>query len=80
MDDVCRQVFADVEAYLDGDLDEDACHRLEEHATGCPSCLDEMERIRRTIGMCRDVGQRPLPDGVRDRARAAVRRLLSGGE
>jgi anti-sigma factor RsiW len=72
----CRRVFSEVEAYLDGDLDASACRRLEEHAAGCASCASAMERLRRTIGTCREAGRAPLPDAVRARARTAVRRLL----
>lgn len=78
MDDMCRRVFTEVEAYLDGELDVGACRRLEEHAARCPACARDINRLRHTIGMCRDAGRMPLPDAVRDKARAAVRRLLSG--
>ena len=79
MNETCRRVLADVEAYLDGDLDGSACRGLEEHAAGCASCAGDVQRLRRTIGMCRDAGRAPLPDAVRERARAAVRRLLERG-
>jgi len=77
MDEECRQLFADVEAYLDGELDDHACRRLEQHAAACATCAREVEHLRRTIGMCRKAGQAQLPDDVRARARAAVRRLLA---
>jgi len=76
MNENCRRVLSDVEAYLDGDLDESACRRLEDHAAACASCAGDLERLRRTIGTCRDAGREPLPVAVRERARAAVRRLL----
>jgi anti-sigma factor RsiW len=79
MKESCRRILSDVEAYLDGDLDESACRRLEAHAAGCVSCAADVERLRRTIGICRDAGRAPLPDAVRERARAAVRRLLGKG-
>ena len=77
MNETCRGVLSDVEAYLDGELDADACRRLEAHAEGCSACADDVERLRRTIGMCRDAGRAPLPAGVRERALAAVKRLLA---
>ena len=40
-------------------------------------CAGKVERLRRTIGMCRDAGRTPLPDAVRERALAAVKRLLA---
>ena len=79
MNETCRRVLSDVEAYLDGDLDGTACGRLEQHAARCSSCAADVERLRRTIGICRDAGRAPLPDAVRERARAAVRRLLGRG-
>lgn len=77
MDAACRQLFTDVEAYLDGELDVAACRRLEDHAAACASCGDEVERLRRTIGLCREAGRAQLPEAVRQRARAAVRQLLA---
>lgn len=77
MNEMCRRVLSDVESYLDGDLDDGACRRLEEHASECASCASHVERLRRHIGMCRDAGRAPLPEAVRERALAAVRRLLS---
>jgi anti-sigma factor RsiW len=84
MNAACRRLLSDVEAYLDGELDQSACRRLEEHAARCAACASDVDRLRRTIGMCRAAGREPLPDAVRARARAAVRRLLEddsrGGE
>ena len=75
----CRRALADIEAYLDGELDEHACRRVEAHAAACASCGDDLDRLRRTIGLCRNAGRTPLPEEVREKARAAVRRLMAGG-
>jgi anti-sigma factor RsiW len=72
----CRRVLASVSAYLDGDLDAPACDSIEAHCGSCPGCADVIAGLRKTVGLCRQAGTTPIPEAVRQRARASVRRLL----
>ena len=72
----CREMLARISAYLDGDLNAAQCHSIEQHCRECASCATVVEGLRRTIGLCREAGSAPLPESVRNRARASVRRLL----
>jgi anti-sigma factor RsiW len=73
----CRQVLASVSAYLDGDLDQTACESIDRHGAQCASCAKVIAGLRDTVGLCRQAGSLPVPDAVRLRARAQVRRLLA---
>jgi anti-sigma factor RsiW len=73
----CAAILANISAYLDGELEVTACAAIETHCARCPRCAPVVEGLRRTIGLCRDAGSVPLPDAVRARARASVRRLLN---
>lgn len=75
----CRQVLASVSAYLEGDLDATACDSIEAHSRACAGCADVIAGLRETVGLCRQAGSTPVPEAVRQRARARVRRLLDGG-
>ena len=74
----CRSILTEISAYLDGELDATACDAIEQHCQGCESCAEVVRGLRETVGLCRQAGSTPLPESVRARARASVRRLLDG--
>lgn len=73
----CAAMLALVSAYLDGDLDPGACEAIEAHCRTCGRCPEVIKGLRETIGMCRDAGRAPLPQAVRQRAKASIDRLLA---
>jgi anti-sigma factor RsiW len=75
----CRHLLERVSLYLDGELPAMECHEIERHCRECADCAGVVDGLRRTIGLCRQVGQAPLPADVRERARAHVRHLLAAG-
>ncbi|MGE3511063.1 MAG: anti-sigma factor [Vicinamibacterales bacterium] len=76
----CRAVLEEIAAYLDGELDGTECRRIEAHCAACPSCTSVVDGLRETVGLCREAGVAPLPEAVRERALAGVRRLLANQE
>ena len=74
----CRRVLASISAYLDGDLDATACASIEAHGRGCAGCAHVIAGLRETVGLCQQAGATPVPEAVRQRARASIRRLLDG--
>jgi len=72
----CQQILAGISAYLDGELDTTACDAIERHCGACPRCAALVKGLRETVGLCRQAASVPLPESVRQRARASVRRLL----
>jgi anti-sigma factor RsiW len=72
----CRRVLASVSAYLDGELDRTVCESIETHCRHCSRCAAIVAGLRETVGLCRQAGSTPVPEAVRQRARASVRRLL----
>jgi anti-sigma factor RsiW len=75
-DAACRTILSNISAYLDGELDATACEDIERHCETCSTCRELVDGLRETVGLCRNAGQMPLPDAVRQRARDSVRRLL----
>jgi anti-sigma factor RsiW len=73
----CSAMLAGISAYLDGDLDATECQAIERHCRDCPRCAAVVEGLRETIGLCREAGSTPLPEPVRQRARASIARLLA---
>jgi anti-sigma factor RsiW len=74
----CQTILSGISAYLDGELDTTACDSIEQHCQTCPRCAALVKGLRETVGLCRQAASVPLPDSVRQRARASVRRLLDG--
>lgn len=73
----CRAILEEIAAYLDGELDAAECRRIEAHCVACDSCTSVIDGLRETVGLCRKAGVAPLPESVRERALASVRRLLA---
>jgi anti-sigma factor RsiW len=73
----CRELLDRVSAFLDGDLGPIECRAIERHCRVCPSCAELIAGLRNAIGLCHQAAGRPLPDGVRRRAKARIRKLLS---
>ena len=76
----CQAILSGISEYLDGDLDTTACDAIEQHCQTCPRCTALVNGLRQTVGLCRQAAGVPLPDSVRQRARASVRRLLDDGK
>jgi anti-sigma factor RsiW len=74
----CHAILSGISAYLDGDLDAAACEAIERHCQECPRCSELVKGLRETVGLCRQAASVPLPEPVRQRALASVRRLLAG--
>jgi anti-sigma factor RsiW len=65
----CREVFAELSAWLDAELPDDACREIEEHIAGCPPCVEFVESLRKTVEICRRYEPGVLPEAISSRAR-----------
>jgi anti-sigma factor RsiW len=76
----CREVFARLSAYLDGELTPEERRRLEEHLCGCPPCVEFMNSLRRTVELCRrfapEASPGPMTAEARQQLLAACRKML----
>ena len=72
----CQTVLTGISAYLDGELETTACEAIERHCQRCERCAALVKGLRDTVGLCQKMAAVPLPESVRQRARASVRRLL----
>ena len=44
----CKEIFAQLSAYLDLEIPPDACRQMEEHFKDCPPCIEFVESLPMT--------------------------------
>lgn len=76
----CQTVLVGISAYLDGELETTECEAIEHHCQTCARCAALVRGLRDTVGLCQQAATVPLPESVRQRARASVRRLLDDSD
>jgi anti-sigma factor (TIGR02949 family) len=72
----CRELFARLSEYLDGELDEALCAEAEVHLEDCPPCREFLESLRRTVALLGRLPAEPVPEEVRRTVRESAARLL----
>jgi predicted anti-sigma-YlaC factor YlaD len=60
----CREIFARLSEYLDGELDPESCTHLDEHMGDCPPCRAFLESLRHTVELARDLPGEKLPEDL----------------
>jgi RNA polymerase sigma-70 factor (ECF subfamily) len=68
----CREIFANLSSYLDGELEPETCDRMRRHIEACPACVAFIQDLKRAIDRCRALDV--CPDAA---APPALRRLLT---
>lgn len=49
----CRELFAQLSEYLDGNVEPKTCEEMRAHIEGCPACVAFLRELRGTIDRCR---------------------------
>lgn len=61
----CRDLFARLSEYIDGELPGGLCDQIEAHLSDCPPCRAFVHTLRQTVEICRQLPSRPLPEALR---------------
>jgi len=48
----CKEIFAQLSAFLDGELPESTCEEFRAHIADCPPCIEFLNSLRRTVELC----------------------------
>jgi RNA polymerase sigma-70 factor (ECF subfamily) len=48
----CKQIFAMLSDFLDGELPAKNCRQMERHLKGCPPCIAYIESLKATVEAC----------------------------
>ena len=62
--DVVKQICD----FMGEDLDAPACREVAEHLKTCPTCQVQLDTVKRTVTMCREMeDNKKIPSDVQDR-------------
>ncbi len=75
----CREIFAQLSEYLDGELPPDLCERMSAHIEECPPCVAFVESLKKAVGLCKGMkaeapAPRPLPEDLKAQLLAILAR------
>jgi anti-sigma factor RsiW len=68
----CREFSRTLGSYLDGELEASKLFEIDEHASGCDRCREEVQLLRATRGSLRRVVRTSAPAGLRERIGVAM--------
>lgn len=72
----CSEFEAELNLYLDGELEPRACLRIERHLASCAGCRDLLEDLSTIVETARTLGEMPVPCDVSKRLRAKLNEEL----
>ena len=72
----CVKCFQRISEYLDGELEEKICLKIDKHLRECPECRDYVDSLRKTIQLCKGTTMEEIPGDIHDRIRSKIRELL----
>jgi anti-sigma factor (TIGR02949 family) len=70
----CRDVFAMLSEYIDGELPAGTCEQIARHIEDCPPCVEFVDSLRKSIGAFRDCGLAEEPPPLSQEAKARLAR------
>ena len=68
----CLELFEKLSEYLDNECDEITCREIEQHVKDCVPCAICMQTLKRTVDLCRQTANKPVPADVSQKLRAMI--------
>jgi len=64
----CRQLLDSLSAYIDGDLQQALCEKIDAHMADCENCRIVVDTLRKTVYLYQASTEMPeMPVGVKER-------------
>lgn len=64
----CRELLSSLSDYLNGELEQELCAKIERHMSGCENCRIVVDTLRKTIYLYKVNAEPPeVPETVRER-------------
>ena len=68
-------MFEKLSEYIDGEVDLDTCAEIEKHIDKCVACKICLTTLKRTVKLCKEVKQSPVPEDVSKRIQDLIKGL-----
>ena len=72
----CRELFARLSEYVDGELSQEICEEIRRHMEGCDPCVAFSRTLRKTAELCHRLPSKPIPPEVAADLRALLASTL----
>lgn len=72
---ICLEMFAKLSEYIDNELDDLTCRDIERHARECIRCQTCLETLKRSIELCRNADDKPVPKTFSLRLKEVIQSL-----
>ena len=73
----CLELFARLSEYLDRELDEIQCQKIEDHLRQCAPCQACLATLKQTVVLCRQMPAQPVSGDFARRLRAAIQEMAA---
>lgn len=61
----CKEIFENLSAYIDAELDPSLCDEIEDHMKGCNPCVAFLNTLKKTVVLYKySATEDPLPEEV----------------
>jgi len=71
----CLELFERLSEYLDNELDEMTCQEIEQHIKDCVPCFVCMQTLKRTVDLCKQTANKPVPEGVSQKLKELIENM-----
>ena len=58
----CRRLFAKLSEYIDQELDQSVCEKIEQHMQQCAPCQACLSSLKQTVALCREMKSSTIPE------------------
>ena len=69
----CSKYIQNIADYIDGEIDETLCAKLEEHLKNCNNCRIMVDTLKQTVVLCRDGKKEKLPPELEEKLNSLLK-------
>ena len=71
----CLEMFEKLSEYIDGELDHATCAEIQKHAQDCVACFACLETLKKTVAICKNVTDQPIPQNLSEKIKEIIENL-----
>ena len=71
----CLEMFEKLSEYIDGELDHATYTDIQKHAKDCVACFSCLETLKRTVALCKNVADKPIPSNLSEKLKEIIENM-----